>query len=96
MLLAACGGAALLIAPSPWYPDSLVFLTLFCAQQQDVPVGFGVAAVLLVIGLRPVLAPRTADRQADILATTAAIHAIFERWIRDTPGQWMWAHRRWG
>lgn len=40
--------------------------------------------------------PSTEDRQADILATTASIHAVFERWIRETPGQWMWAHRRWG
>lgn len=38
----------------------------------------------------------TQDRQADIEATTARIHAVFERWIRDAPGQWMWAHRRWG
>lgn len=39
---------------------------------------------------------RTSDRQADILAATAAIQAVFERWIREDPGQWMWAHRRWG
>ena len=40
--------------------------------------------------------PHTADRQADVRATTAAIQATFERWIREDPGQWMWAHRRWG
>ena len=30
--------------------------------------------------------PHTDDRQADILDTTAAIHAVFERWIREDPG----------
>lgn len=39
---------------------------------------------------------RTADRSADVTATTAALHAIFERWIRERPAQWMWGHRRWG
>ncbi|MFO1151981.1 MAG: lauroyl acyltransferase [Alsobacter sp.] len=38
----------------------------------------------------------TADRAADVHATTAAIQAVFERWIRERPGQWMWGHRRWG
>ena len=35
------------------------------------------------------------DRHADVLATTAAVQAQFERFIRDAPGQWMWGHRRW-
>ncbi|HVV92066.1 MAG TPA: lauroyl acyltransferase [Hyphomicrobiales bacterium] len=43
----------------------------------------------------PVPVPRTADRDADIMAATAALHAVFERWIREDPAQWMWAHRRW-
>lgn len=36
------------------------------------------------------------DREADVLALTTLIHAQFERWIREYPDQWMWAHRRWG
>ncbi|GGE45817.1 lauroyl acyltransferase [Agaricicola taiwanensis] len=40
--------------------------------------------------------PQTDDKDADIAAATAAIHATFERWIRERPDQWMWAHRRWG
>ena len=39
--------------------------------------------------------PQTADREADILQATANIQACFEAWIRETPVQWMWAHRRW-
>ena len=38
--------------------------------------------------------PRTADREADIYAATAAIQACFERWIRQDPDQWLWTHRR--
>ena len=38
----------------------------------------------------------TGDRDADVLALTAQIHAQFEAWIREYPDQWMWAHRRWG
>jgi KDO2-lipid IV(A) lauroyltransferase len=38
----------------------------------------------------------TGDRDADVFALTAQIHAQFERWIREYPDQWMWAHRRWG
>lgn len=35
------------------------------------------------------------EKEADILATTAAIHAQFEAWIREAPQQWMWIHRKW-
>ncbi len=38
----------------------------------------------------------TDDKNADIAANTQAIHSLFERWIREYPGQWMWSHRRWG
>ncbi|PLX39529.1 MAG: lauroyl acyltransferase [Hyphomicrobiales bacterium] len=39
--------------------------------------------------------PRTDDRAADIKAATAAVHAVFERWIRECPDQWFWTHRKW-
>ncbi|MEM8701552.1 MAG: lysophospholipid acyltransferase family protein, partial [Pseudomonadota bacterium] len=38
---------------------------------------------------------RTDDRQADILAATAQMHAIFEGWITEHPEQWMWIHKKW-
>ncbi|WP_442916001.1 lysophospholipid acyltransferase family protein [Lichenihabitans sp. Uapishka_5] len=37
----------------------------------------------------------TADRKADIEAATMAIQKTFERYVRQAPEQWMWAHRRW-
>ena len=39
--------------------------------------------------------PRTHDRDADVRQATEALQAVFERWIREAPGQWMWGHRRW-
>ena len=40
--------------------------------------------------------PRTDDRDADIRAITANLHAAIEASVRLHPEQWMWAHRRWG
>lgn len=39
--------------------------------------------------------PRTGDRDADIRVATERLTAVFERWIRETPEQWMWGMRRW-
>jgi KDO2-lipid IV(A) lauroyltransferase len=47
------------------------------------------------VRIAPVEVPVTDDRDADILAATADIHAQFERFLRAAPEQWMWAHRRW-
>jgi len=48
------------------------------------------------IEIEEVPVPRTDDRSADVLAATKALHAIFERWIREHPDHWMWAQKRWG
>lgn len=40
--------------------------------------------------------PDSGDRKADLIAVTAEVQAVFERFIRQWPEQWMWAHRRWG
>ena len=39
--------------------------------------------------------PRSNDREADVQAMTQALQTVFEGFIRETPEQWMWAHRRW-
>ncbi len=39
--------------------------------------------------------PRSADKQADIAAATAALHAAIERSVRKRPDQWMWTQTRW-
>jgi len=48
------------------------------------------------IRLTEIGVPQTQDREADIVAATAALQGEFERSIRRHPEQWMWSHRRWG
>lgn len=38
---------------------------------------------------------RTDDEAADIAGATAAVQAVFERWVREAPGQWLWFYKRW-
>jgi Kdo2-lipid IVA lauroyltransferase/acyltransferase len=35
------------------------------------------------------------DREADIAALTQRIASVIEGWVRETPEQWLWMHRRW-
>ncbi len=37
----------------------------------------------------------TGDRRADIAALTQELTRAIERWVRATPEQWLWIHRRW-
>lgn len=39
--------------------------------------------------------PETDDRAADIAAANVAMHAVFARWIAETPEQWFWIHPKW-
>jgi Kdo2-lipid IVA lauroyltransferase/acyltransferase len=48
------------------------------------------------IRTEPVPLQRTGDRDADVAATTIALQATYERFVREAPEQWMWAHKRWG
>jgi len=36
----------------------------------------------------------TGDRDADVVRVTGACTAIVERWVRESPEQWLWMHRR--
>jgi len=78
-------------APSTAFPALL-------ARGRNVPLFAGV--VLRSEGarfrVRSVAIPvqTTDDREADILAITAAIQKTFEDFVRDNPDQWMWGHRR--
>ncbi len=80
-------------APSTPFPA-------FVARSLDVPLC--ALRVLRLPGPRfrlrieEVPVPHTDDRDADVRAATAALQARFEAYVREAPGQWMWAHKRWG
>lgn len=40
-------------------------------------------------------AERSGDMQADVVATTARLSAVFEDMVRRFPEQWLWVHKRW-
>ena len=52
-------------------------------------------ARLRVTAEKPVEQARGGDRDADLRETMARVNAVFERWIRERPGEWLWLHRRW-
>lgn len=43
----------------------------------------------------PLAYTKTDDRQADVKAIMTKVNALLESWIRETPGQWLWLHKRW-
>jgi Kdo2-lipid IVA lauroyltransferase/acyltransferase len=48
------------------------------------------------IRIVPISMPQTNNSAADALAATQALQRQYEAFIRETPEQWMWAHRKWG
>jgi len=43
----------------------------------------------------PLDVPNTGNRQDDIKTIMTTINQLFEDWITERPGQWLWVHRRW-
>jgi Kdo2-lipid IVA lauroyltransferase/acyltransferase len=46
------------------------------------------------IRIVPISMPQTNNSAADALAATQALQRQYEAFIRETPEQWMWAHRK--
>lgn len=46
--------------------------------------------------LTPIEVERSGNLSHDLHRTTERMNAVFSGWIRETPGQWLWTHRRWG
>ncbi len=44
----------------------------------------------------PIDLPDSGDRHADLMALMTKVNAVIEGWVRASPGQWLWLHRRWG
>lgn len=43
----------------------------------------------------PLALAASGNRQADVLALATLANASVERWVRASPGTWLWVHRRW-
>lgn len=81
------------------YPAKAALFPAMLARRLKLPILIGRSLRLDGVRFRiegyPLEIPYTDDIDADIRAITIAIHAQFEAWIRETPAQWMWAHRKW-
>lgn len=44
----------------------------------------------------PLTLVKTGNKEADIETVMTEINQVIEGWVRETPEQWMWIHRRWG
>ncbi len=81
-------------------PAAATTVAAALAVKTGCPV-IGARAVLLPNGRYrlvydpPMRAPSTGNRAADIAAMTQALADTIERWVRETPEQWLWMHRRW-
>jgi Kdo2-lipid IVA lauroyltransferase/acyltransferase len=70
------------------------------ARQFDCPV-VGVRVIRLpdrrfrIAAEGPFALPRDADGRINVQEATQLITSVIERWVRDSPGQWLWFHRRW-
>ncbi len=42
-----------------------------------------------------IVLPRDAEGLIDVEAATQTMNDVIAGWVRDTPGQWLWMHRRW-
>ena len=43
----------------------------------------------------PLKLVRTGDHKANVVANMVQVNALIEKWVRDTPEQWLWLHNRW-
>ena len=43
----------------------------------------------------PLVITKTGDEKKDSLAIMTQVNALLESWIRETPEQWFWVHKRW-
>ncbi len=88
-----------IMVPFFGHPAPSTPLPAFLAMSLDYPL-IGIRVVRLQgcrfrVEIERIPVADTGDRATDIATTTATVQATFERWIREYPGQWMWAHRRW-
>ena len=95
----AVGGKHALFVPFFGRPAATTALVSLAAMRSGAPVLVSVG-VRSAMGFRlrvegPFPVPSTGDRMRDAWTHTATLTAVLERFIRETPEQWLWLHRRW-
>ena len=95
----AVGGKHALFVPFFGRPAATTALVSLAAMHSGAPVLVSVGTRsaegfrLRVEGPFPV--PSTGDRMRDAWTHTATLTAVLEGFIRDSPDEWLWLHRRW-
>jgi KDO2-lipid IV(A) lauroyltransferase len=95
----AVGGKHALFVPFFGRPAATTALVSLAAMHSGAPVLVSVGTRspegfrLRVEGPFPV--PSTGNRMRDAWTHTATLTSVLERFIRDSPDQWLWLHRRW-
>jgi KDO2-lipid IV(A) lauroyltransferase len=81
-------------------PASTNPVVAMLARQFECPV-LGSRAIRLPGGrfhvelTAPLELPRDKNGRVDVLAGTAMINGVIEKWVREHPEQWLWLHNRW-
>jgi Kdo2-lipid IVA lauroyltransferase/acyltransferase len=52
-------------------------------------------AHFLIIAEPPLQYHQSGDIEVDTVALMTQVNQVYERWIRERPGQWLWLHNRW-
>jgi len=95
----AVGGKHALFVPFFGRPAATTPLVSMAAMRTGAPVMVSVGMRvgdsfrLRVEGPFPV--PSTGQRGRDLFTHTATLTAVLERFIRESPDNWLWLHRRW-
>lgn len=62
-------------------------IPVFCVRKKD--------GTLTLITYPPAPMQKTSDAKKDLIANTQTLTDIVEKVIREYPGEWFWAHKRW-
>ncbi len=88
-----------IIVPFFAHPAPSASLPALLSIKYDIPIFAArvdrLAGVRFSVHIEEVAVARTGEKDADIAKATAAIQAVFERWISVKPDQWVWFYNRW-
>ena len=88
-----------IVVPFFGHPAPSASLPALLSIKYDIPIFAArvdrLDGVRFSVHLEEVVVTRTGDKDADVVRATAAVQAVFERWISVRPDQWVWFYNRW-